>query len=162
MDTNVGAHRERVIRLVKSQMDLAVSSGLIRLRVEDQSPTGGSITIDGKELQNFASCAYLGLNVDERLKAGAIAAVERYGPVFSSSNGYTSIDLYSELEDKLHQIFGGNVLVPTTTTLGHLSILPLLVTSEDLVLLDRQVHGSEIMFSLITIHNSPILISESS
>jgi 7-keto-8-aminopelargonate synthetase-like enzyme len=142
MDTNVGAHRERVIRLVKSQMDLAISSGLIRLRIEDQSPTGESITIDGKELLNFASCAYLGLNVDERLKAGAIAAIERYGPVFSSSNGYTSINLYSELEEKLQQIFGNNVLVPTTTTLGHLSILPLLVTSNDLVLLDHQVHGS--------------------
>jgi 7-keto-8-aminopelargonate synthetase-like enzyme len=123
-------------------MDLAVSSGLIRLRVQEQAQTGESITIDGHEVLNFASCAYLGLNVDDRLKAGAIDAIERYGPVFSSSNGYTSIDLYTELEVKLKRIFGGHILVPTTTTLGHLSILPLVVTSDDLVLLDHQVHGS--------------------
>jgi 7-keto-8-aminopelargonate synthetase-like enzyme len=142
MDTNPGAHRERVVRLVKSQMDLAMSSGLIRLRVDEQAPTGESVTIDGNELLNFGSCAYLGLNVDERLKAGAKEAIERYGPVFSSSNGYTSVGLYSELEERLERIFGGNVLVPTTTTLGHLSVLPLVVTPDDLVLLDRQVHGS--------------------
>jgi 7-keto-8-aminopelargonate synthetase-like enzyme len=142
MNTDLGAHRERVVRLVKSQMDLAMSSGLIRLRVDEQASTGESITIDGRELLNFGSCGYLGLNVDERLKAGAIEAIERYGPVFSSSNGYTSIDLYTELEARLEQIFGENILVPTTTTLGHLSVLPLVVTSDDLVLLDRQVHGS--------------------
>lgn len=142
MNTNLGAHRERVVRLVKSQMDLAMSSGLIRLRVDEQAQTGESITIDGHELLNFGSCAYLGLNVDDRLKAGAVEAIERYGPVFSSSNGYTSINLYTELESRLEKIFGGHVLVPTTTTLGHLSVLPLAVTSDDLVLLDRQVHGS--------------------
>ena len=142
MATDVAAQRERVLRLVKSQMDMAVASGLIRLRVEDQAPTGESITIDGNELINFGSCAYLGLNVDERLKAGAIEAIEKYGPVFSSSNAYTSIDLYTALEAKLEQIFGGKILVPTTTTLGHLSVLPILVSPGDLVLLDHQVHGS--------------------
>lgn len=142
MVPDLAAQRERVLRLVRSQMDMAVASGLIRLRVESQAPTGESITIDGDELLNFGSCAYLGLNVDERLKAGAIAAIEQYGPVFSSSNAYTSVDLYTELEEKLEQIFGGNILVPTTTTLGHLSVLPILVSPDDLVLLDHQVHGS--------------------
>jgi len=142
MATDIAGQRQRVLRLVKSQMDMAVASGLIRLRVEDQARTGESITIDGNELINFGSCAYLGLNVDERLKAGAIEAIEQYGPVFSSSNAYTSVDLYTSLEAKLKQIFGGNILVPTTTTLGHLSALPVLVSPGDLVLLDHQVHGS--------------------
>jgi len=123
-------------------MDMAVASGLIRLRVQDQSETGESITIDGRELINFGSCAYLGLNVDPRLKAGAVRAIEQYGPVFSSSNAYTSIDLYTELETKLEKIFGEHILVPTTTTLGHLSALPVLVSPGDLVVLDHQVHGS--------------------
>jgi 7-keto-8-aminopelargonate synthetase-like enzyme len=142
LGTDVSEQREQAIRLVKARMGQAVASGLIRLRVEDQAPTGESITIDGNELINFGSCAYLGLNVDERLKAGAIDAVQRYGPVFSSSTAYTSIDLYTALEAKLEQIFGGKILVPTTTTLGHLSVLPVLVGPGDLVLLDHQVHAS--------------------
>lgn len=142
MATDVAAQRERALRLVKSQMDMAVAGGLLRLRVENQSQTGESITVDGSELINFGSCAYLGLNIDERLKKGASAAIERYGPVFSSSTAYTSLDLYTELEEKLERIFGGNILVPTTTTLGHLSVLPILVSPDDLVLIDHQVHGS--------------------
>lgn len=142
LNTDVARQRERVLRLVKSQMDMAVASGLIRLRVQDQSKTGETITIDGRELINFGSCAYLGLNVDPRLKAGAVKAIEQYGPVFSSSNAYTSVDLYTELESKLGEIFGEHILVPTTTTLGHLSVLPVLVSPADLVVLDHQVHGS--------------------
>ncbi len=140
--TDVAAERERALQLVKTQMDLAIAGGLIRLRVEEQAPTGESISIDGRELVNFGSCAYLGLNVDQRLKDGAIEAIERFGPVFSSSTAYTSINLYTALESKLTRIFGGTILIPTTTTLGHLSVLPVLVSPGDLVLLDHQVHAS--------------------
>ena len=142
MAETTAQHRTDVIKLVRQQMDLALDGGLIRLRVEDQSPNGESITIDGRKLINMGSCAYLGLNVDRRLKDGAMAALEQYGPVFSSSAAYTSIDLYTDLEEKLHRIFGGNILVPTTTTLGHLSVLPVLVGPGDLVLVDHQVHAS--------------------
>mgnify|MGYP001824935463 CR=1 FL=1 len=131
-----------MVKFVRDQMDLAINGGVIRLRVEDQAPTGESITVNGRKLINMGSCAYLGLNVDRRLKDGAMSALEQYGPVFSSSTAYTSIDLYTELEAKLHRIFGGNVLVPTTTTLGHLSVLPVLVSPDDLVLVDHQVHAS--------------------
>ena len=140
--TDIAAERDRALKLVRSQMDMAIEFGLIRLRVEDQAPTGETITVGGEKLVNFGSCAYLGLNVDDRLKEGAIDAIRRYGPVFSSSTAYTSIDLYTALEEKLEQIFGSTVLVPTTTTLGHLSVLPVLVSPGDLVLLDHQVHAS--------------------
>ena len=140
--TDMAGERDRALKLIQSQMDMAIESGLLRLRVEDQALTGETITVGGQELVNFGSCAYLGLNVDERLKDGAIAAIKKYGPVFSSSTAYTSIDLYSTLEEKLERIFGGTILIPTTTTLGHLSVLPVLVGPGDLVLLDHQVHAS--------------------
>lgn len=145
MDRDVATRDQQVARLMHEHMEMVIASGLIRLRVEDQSQTGESITVDGKVLINFGSCAYLGLNVDQRLKQGAIDAIERYGPVFSSSSGYASIDLYTKLETRLQQIFGGTVLVPTTTTLGHLSVLPVLVSPGDLVLHDHHVHASVIL-----------------
>ena len=39
-------------------------------------------------------------------------------------------------------MFGGHVLVTPTTSLGHLSALPVLVESTDAVILDHQVHAS--------------------
>ena len=142
MDVDAAAQREELLRFIEYNIGLAIDHGLVRLRVEDQAETGESITVGGTKLINFGSCAYLGLNVDRRLKDGAIAAVEKYGPVFSSSAAYTSVDLYTDLEARLERIFGGHILVPTTTTLGHLSVLPVLVGAADLVLMDHQVHAS--------------------
>lgn len=142
MSSKTAEQRERALALVKLRMDQARQGGVIRLRVEDQADDGRTIRIEDRDLVNFGSAAYLGLNTDERLKKGAQAAVERYGPVFSSSAAYVSVDLYSELEEKLTRIFGGHVLVPTTVTLGHLSVLPVLVNPDDLVLMDHQVHAS--------------------
>jgi 7-keto-8-aminopelargonate synthetase-like enzyme len=120
-----------------------LDGGVIRIRVDDQASTGDTITVSGKPLVNFGSCAYLGLNVDPRLKQGAIEAIQRYGPVFSSSAAYTSVDLYTLLEDDLTRIFGtGHVVLPTTTTLGHLAALPVLVSPDDIVLIDAQSHAS--------------------
>ncbi len=142
MDSKVSS-RESTIDFVEGRLGQAVRGGLIRLRVEDQSSEGRTITVRGRELLNYGSCAYLGLNTDQRLIDGAKAALDQYGPVFSSSAAYTSIDLYTDLEERLGKIFDqGEILVPTTTTLGHLSVLPVLVSPGDLVLLDHQVHAS--------------------
>lgn len=142
MSSNAASQREQALQLVSKRMTQAIDGGLIRLRVEDQADDGRTITVKGTELINFGSAAYLGLNTDDRLKAGAKAAVEQFGPIFSSSAAYTSVDLYTALEDRLEKIFGRSVLIPTTTTLGHLSVLPVLVGPDDLVIMDHQVHAS--------------------
>ena len=74
--SNAAAQREQALRLVSQQMMKAIDSGLIRLRVEDQARDGRTITVKGRELVNFGSAAYLGLNTDERLKEGARAAID--------------------------------------------------------------------------------------
>lgn len=143
MDAKVAADRQRMLETVQNRLGMAVRGGLIRLRVEEQSSDGRTIGVRGQDLLNYGSCAYLGLNTDQRLIDGAKAALDQYGPVFSSSAAYASVDIYSDLEERLHKIFTkGHVLVPTTTTLGHLSVLPVLVSPGDLVLLDHQVHAS--------------------
>lgn len=143
MVSNVAEQRRAAISMVRERMAQAVEGGLIRLRVEDQARDSRTIRHKGRDLVNFGSCGYLGLNTDRRLVDGARRALDRYGPVFSSSSAYTSIDLYTDLEQRLGKIFeDGRVLVPTTTTLGHLSVLPVVVGSDDLVILDHQVHAS--------------------
>jgi 7-keto-8-aminopelargonate synthetase-like enzyme len=143
VDSKIAADRERAINLVQDRLEMAVRGGLIRLRVDDQSPDGRTINVRGTDLLNYGSCAYLGLNTDQRLIDGAKRALDQYGSVFSSSAAYASIDLYTDLEERLAKIFNqGHILVPTTTTLGHLSVLPVLVSPGDLVLSDHQVHAS--------------------
>lgn len=129
----------------------AADAGVTRATVHDAQLAGDTITIEGRQLLNFGSCMYMGLNVDERLKQGAIDAVQRFGPVYSSSPVYTSVDLYEDLRDRLEEIFGSPVAIPTTTTLGHLGVLPVLITPDDAVLIDHQAHASMHMATQVLI-----------
>jgi 7-keto-8-aminopelargonate synthetase-like enzyme len=142
MRSGNAAQHERILRVFERFVESAHEAGLVRMRVEDDVLDGDSITIGGQRLTNFGTCAYSGLNTDPRLKQAAITAIERFGPVFSSSAAYTSVDLYTKLEEGLEQMFGGSVIVPTTTTLAHLSCLPLVVGSSATVLIDIQAHSS--------------------
>jgi 7-keto-8-aminopelargonate synthetase-like enzyme len=92
---------------------------------------------------NFGSCSYLGLETDARLKTAACEAVLRYGVQFSSSRAYVSAPLYREFETLLSRMVGGlPVVLAPSTSLGHLSALPVLVGEGDAVLYDIQVHAS--------------------
>lgn len=142
MRTTRASRRERLLQLWERNVLASTSAGLTRIRVEDHTLRGDTVTVEGRELVNFGSCAYLGLNLDQRLKDAAIDAIDRYGPVFSSSTAYTSAPLYGELEELLEAIFGAAVVIPSTTTLGHLAVLPVLVESGDAIVIDAQAHAS--------------------
>jgi len=132
----------KLLDVVQGNMEKATQLGLSQQTAEDASFDGRLVTLRGNQLVNFASCSYLGLEVDARVKEGAITAVERYGTFFSSSRAYLRSPLYRDLEERLDRIFNASVLVTPSTTLGHLSALPVLVQREDTLLLDRQVHAS--------------------
>lgn len=121
----------------------AVQRGLMHHTAEDEALDGRSVTIAGRELLNFGSCSYLGLELDSRLQEGAIDAVRRYGTQFSSSRAYMSSPPYAELEGLFEELFGAPVLLAPTTSLAHLSALPVLIDpDEDAVIFDQQVHSS--------------------
>ena len=104
---------QRLQDLSEQFIGLGIESGLCRIRVEDEVLSGDLITVDDRKLLNFGTAAYLGLNTDPRLKRGAIEAIERFGPVFSSSPVYTSADLYGHLEERMERIFDAPVILPT-------------------------------------------------
>jgi 7-keto-8-aminopelargonate synthetase-like enzyme len=151
MSTNRGASRQMSIRpsraernqLVSETAQLLSARGLIHLNAEGTSSNGREVRIRGRDLVNFGSCSYLGLEVDERLKQGACDAIQNYGVQFSSSRAYVSTPLYAEYEALLSEIFGGApVVVTQTTSLGHLATLPVVVAEQDAVLYDVLVHAS--------------------
>ncbi len=118
------------------------NSGILHLSVSDQVLHGNMLSINKNDLVNFSSCSYLGLEFDRRLKDGAMQAVENYGTQFSASRAYISSIHYQELESKFNQIFDAHCVVAPTTTLGHIATIPVIVSDNDAVILDHQVHSS--------------------
>ncbi len=142
MRTTDASAQERFLSLFERYALAARDAGLVRVRIEDHNLDAAYITVGGRKLLNFGSCAYLGLNTDERLKEGAKMAIDRFGTVYSSSAVYTSVDLYTDLEKRLRQIIGAPVIIVSTTTLAHLAAIPTLVGEEDALLVDTQAHAS--------------------
>jgi 7-keto-8-aminopelargonate synthetase-like enzyme len=120
-----------------------VNNGIFQVSLENETFNGRNVTIDGKSVVNFGSCSYLGLEVDERMKQGAIDATIRYGTQYSASRAFSACPLYEELEDLFYKIFDNNPsILAATTTLTHVAAIPILVQDDDLVIIDHQVHGS--------------------
>lgn len=142
MRAGTATQHERLLRLFRRNADKSTAAGLTGIRFSGVGD-GSYIEIDGRLVANFGNCSYLGLAVDERLKAAAIEAVDHFGPLYSSSQVYASVALYSELEELLKAITDApGVVVPPTTTLGHLACLPTLISEEDAVVLDSHSHAS--------------------
>lgn len=150
---------EQVLSLLDEVSISGKKLGIILQTIEDQQLDGRHVTVAGRRLKNFGSCSYLGLDLDQRLMAGAIDAVTRYGVQFSSSRSYLSSPLYGRLEEKLHEVFNQPAAVFNTTTLGHLSNLPIIVGDEDVVVMDVNVHSSvQLAVSLLKERGIPVEI----
>lgn len=119
-----------------------VQEGILHLYTEDDRFLSNTIILQGKSVVNFGSCSYLGLEFDPRLKQAAQEAIECYGTQFSESRAYVSLKPYQELEALLEEMFDAYCVITPTTTLGHISAIPVLVNDEDAVITDQQVHNS--------------------
>jgi 7-keto-8-aminopelargonate synthetase-like enzyme len=132
--------RERKNNTVNRLVGEAQQQGLVCNRA--QSANGPTCRIGGKEFENFASCSYMALESHPALLAGAARALEQYGTQFSFSRVYLESPLYQELEELLDRITGRTTLVAASTTLAHLSAIPVLVNDDDVVLIDQFAHAS--------------------
>jgi 7-keto-8-aminopelargonate synthetase-like enzyme len=136
------SRHDRILDLAERRLSLGVELGVIQRRISDERLDDAVITVDGRAMVNFSSCAYLGLNRDQRLRDAAIAAVERYGANYSSAPIYTALPMYETLERQLSEMTGAAAVAAQTTTLAHISALPTLIGPEDIALVDAQSHDS--------------------
>lgn len=119
-----------------------VKKGILHLYTGDRAFTGNLLEMNGKEVINFGSCSYLGLEFNDKLKAGAVDAITKFGTQFSSSRAYVSTGQYAVLENLFEQLFDGHVIVAPTTSLAHIAVIPVIVGCRDAVIIDHQVHSS--------------------
>ena len=92
----------------------------------------------------YASCDYLGLSNDDRIKKAAIAAIEQFGTNVCGSiifSGYTTI--HRKLTRELEAFFNtGEALLFPTSYLANLGVLSTLYGTDDVIICDRQNHVS--------------------
>ncbi|MCA9705414.1 MAG: aminotransferase class I/II-fold pyridoxal phosphate-dependent enzyme [Myxococcales bacterium] len=120
----------------------ATSRGVALLTAEDEVLDERLVHLEGRTLVNLGSCSYLGLQREPSIIHAIEDAARRFGSQFSSSRAYLSISQYAILEELLDQIFERPTLACPSTTLGHMSALPVLIKDDDAVILDQQVHHS--------------------
>jgi 8-amino-7-oxononanoate synthase len=101
---------------------------------------GRMIRIGDHWLADFASCNYLGFDLDREIIDAVPAYLERWGTHPSWSRLLGSPVLYEEIEERLTTLLGAaDTLVLPTITLIHLSVIPLLAASGS-VFVDRRAH----------------------
>lgn len=89
---------------------------------------GRRIRIGGTWLTDFASCNYLGFDLDEDIITAAERAVRRWGTHPGWSRLLGNPRLYPQIEERLTELLGApDTLVLPTITHIHMSVLPALV-----------------------------------
>jgi len=99
---------------------------------------GRMIRIGDAWLADFASCNYLGFDLDREIVAAVPEYLERWGTHPSWSRLLGSPVLYEEIEERLTELLGAeDTLVLPTITLIHMSVIPVLAGSGTIFLENR-------------------------
>jgi 8-amino-7-oxononanoate synthase len=109
-----------------------------------EAGAGPRLTLDGRPLVNLGSNNYLGLADHPRVKAAALAAIERHGVGAGASRLLTGhTDVHEELEAAIARLKGAEAaLVFGSGYLANLGIIPALVGRGDAIFADRDDHAS--------------------
>lgn len=103
---------------------------------------GRQVKIDGRWITDFASCNYLGLDLNEKVMASIDAEVRRFGTHPSWARLAASPVLYEQLEAKLASLCGHeDALVLPTITLIAVGLIPAIAGHKGAVIFaDKVVH----------------------
>jgi 8-amino-7-oxononanoate synthase len=101
---------------------------------------GRNIRVGHHWLTDFASCNYLGFDLDLEIMAAITDQVHRWGTHPSWSRLLGNPRLYPEIEEQLTELLGApDTLVLPTITHIHMSVIPLLA-GEGTIFLERTAH----------------------
>jgi 8-amino-7-oxononanoate synthase len=105
-----------------------------------QEIAGRRIRVAGRWLVDFASCNYLGLDLDPEVIAAIPGYLQRWGTHPSWSRMLGSPALYEQIEHRLVQLLGAEdaLLLPTLTHI-HASVIPVLA-DQGTIFVDARAH----------------------
>lgn len=128
-------------------IDHVVTTGkkkkVMHLSSQGEQFNGEFLEINDRELINFGTCGYLGLEKHPHILAKSHELLDRYGTHFSISKAFVKASYQDELENLLSKIFDNHPVVTfTSTSVGHQAVLGTIIQPSDLIILDQQVHYS--------------------
>jgi 8-amino-7-oxononanoate synthase len=129
---------ERWIRSTEDLARLQYSHHMVDAVIDEID--GRQIRIGDQWLTDYASCNYLGLDLDEEIIEAVPEYLRRWGTHPSWSRLLGSPVLYEEIEDKLTALLGceDSLVLPTITHI-HMSVIPVLAGGGT-VFLDSRAH----------------------
>jgi 8-amino-7-oxononanoate synthase len=129
---------ERWLSRVSDLADLSRSNPMSDAVIDEID--GRRIRIGDQWLADFASCNYLGFDLDPEIAAAIPEQIARWGTHPSWSRLLGSPALYPEIEERLTELLGSqDTLVLPTITLIHLSVIPVLAGGGT-IFVDRRAH----------------------
>ncbi|MEU0503739.1 pyridoxal phosphate-dependent aminotransferase family protein [Nocardia sp. NPDC005998] len=109
---------------------------------------------------DFASCNYLGLDLDPEMTATVAESIDRWGVHPSWCRLVASPELYVELEERLAKLVGTEAaLILPTVTLISIGVIPALVGKNGVLLLDKSGHETMYEAAKIARDNGATLAS---
>jgi len=129
---------ERWMATVADLARLRASHPMLDAVIDEQ--VGRRIRIGDRWLADFASCNYLGFDLDREIIDRVPAYLAKWGTHPSWSRLLGSPVLYEEIETKLTELLGSedSLLLPTITHI-HMSVIPVLAGS-GVIFLDGRAH----------------------
>lgn len=116
---------------------------VMHLSSQGEQFNGEFLQINDRELINFGTCGYLGLEKHPHILAKSHELLDRYGTHFSISRTYVKASYQDELENLLSKIYDNHPVVTfTSTSVGSQSVIGTIIQPSDLIILDQQVHYS--------------------
>jgi 8-amino-7-oxononanoate synthase len=129
---------DRWLDACRDLADLSGSNPMTDAVIEEID--GRMIRIGDHWLADFASCNYLGFDLDREIIAAVPEYLDRWGTHPSWSRLLGSPALYTEIEERLTELLGAeDTLVLPTITLIHMSVIPVLA-SGGTVFLEQRAH----------------------
>ncbi len=126
-----------------ARMEKRRAQNLFRSLRRVDSPTGPVISLEGCRLRNFSSNDYLGLACHPALKEAAARAAAKWGAGSGASRLISgSLGLFHDLEDQLAAFKKTEAaLVFTSGYAAALGTIASLMTSADIIIMDKRVHA---------------------
>jgi 7-keto-8-aminopelargonate synthetase-like enzyme len=135
-------HRDKFVRLCLEFMERFADAHL-KFLVTDELSDRRRMRVGSRELWNFGSDSFLGLDRHPRVQRAMIDALPRLGTHNGASRAFTSVALCEEAERRLANWLGvADTLIFPSVTLANLGLLPALAGRDVLLVVDRLSHDS--------------------
>src|SRR5262249_54653199 len=111
--------------------------------VVDEIGPDRTIRVNGRQVVNFGSDSFLGLDQDPRVQASLIRGTQTWGTHNGASRAFASVRANIEAEEKIAQWLGTEAaLIYPSVTLANMGAIPGLVGRQDLLVVDEHAHNS--------------------